>query len=87
MKEQTTATNVPTDDIIIDPILEIRFGEAWVPADKDIWEAWTGLRRINGEDYHGPVHPVTHPDRIWTGSRVCPCKTCQAHTEPKLRPN
>lgn len=85
MKQQETS--YPTDDIIIDPILEVQVNGSWVATDKDIWDAWTGLRRINGEEHHGPVHPITRPEKIWSGSRVCPCKTCQAHAEPRYRPN
>ena len=86
MKEQMISM-FPTDDVAANPILEVKVAENWVPADKDIWDAWTGLRRINGEDHHGPVHPISHPDRVWTGSRVCGCKTCQVNVAPAHRPN
>lgn len=77
----------PTDDIASGPILEIEAAGIWIPTDQGIWESWTGLRKINGEDHHGPVVPVLHPDRIYTGHRVCPCRTCQAHVEPRFKPN
>jgi len=78
---------VATDDIITAPILEILIKDSWVMTDEDIWKAWTGLRRVNGEEYHGDVNPISTPEQIWTGSRVCSCKTCQVHVEAKHRPN
>lgn len=78
---------VPTDDIIEEPILQVNVQGIWVATDRDIWEAWTGLRRKNGEDYHGDVHPITTPEATWTGPRVCSCATCQSKTDPKYRPN
>jgi hypothetical protein len=77
----------PTDDIASEPILEIEAAGLWIATDRDIWESWTGLRKVNGEDHHGDVTPVLHPDRIYTGHRVCPCRTCQAHVEPRFKPN
>ncbi len=78
---------VATDDIITTPILEVLVKDSWVATDEDIWKAWTGLRRVNGEEYHGDVNPISTPEKIWTGSRVCSCKTCQVHVEAKHRPN
>ncbi len=93
MKEQGIQTwdsaleNAPTDDIVNEPILEIQVEGLWVMTDKDIWGAWTGMRRRNGVDFHGDVHLLSNPDKVWTGSRCCFCKTCQAHVEAKHRPN
>ena len=76
-----------TDDVATGPILEIKFQDVWVVTDPDIWRSWTGFRRLNGEDFHGKVHPMAHPDKIWTGPRVCPCRVCQDNSESKYRPN
>lgn len=76
-----------TDDISSEPILEIQHGESWMVVARDIFESWTGLRRQNGAEFHGDVHPLHMPDRIWTGSRTCNCRTCQAHVEARHRPN
>lgn len=76
-----------TDDVAGQPVLEILYENAWILAPEDIWESWTGLRRKNGEDFHGDVRPLKEPTKIWTGSRVCSCRTCQTHTEAKYRPN
>lgn len=76
-----------TDDVATGPILEIKFQDAWVVTDPDIWGSWTGFRRINGEEHHGSVRPLAHPDKVWTGPRVCPCRVCQENTEVKYRPN
>jgi hypothetical protein len=78
---------IPTDDIIQEPILEIQVSGRWLVTDHDIWDAWTGLRRRNGEEFHGDVHLLSHPEETWTGSRVCSCRTCQVHVEAKYRPN
>lgn len=90
-EELTSATRsfgqIPTDDVMSDPLLEVYAQGVWVVTERDIWDAWTGLRKRNGEDYHGDVHPISSPTNIWTGPRVCSCRTCQSHTDPKFRPN
>lgn len=85
--KELTPPPVATDDILTTPILEVLINESWVATDEDIWKAWTGLRKINGEDYHGDVHPLAAPEQIWTGPRVCGCRKCQVNVEAKHRPN
>lgn len=77
----------PLTDVVSGPVLEIELNGFWLVAEQDVWDAWTGLRKRNGEDFHGDVHPITAPTQVWTGSRVCPCRVCQAHVEAKYRPN
>lgn len=59
----------------------------WITAvSRDEWSAWTGRRRWNGVEYHGPVTYLgtTNPYR---GPRVCSCPRCQSTVEAPLRPN
>ena len=56
-----------------------------VPTD-DIFRSWTGERRINGDEHHGPVYALGS-DVPYTGSRVCGCSECQSHVEPRFRKN
>ena len=75
----------PTDDVATDDVREIDFHGKWILAEEDIFRSWTGLRRINGSDHHGPVQYME--GGLYTGSRVCGCRTCQEHVEPKFRKN
>ena len=73
----------PTDTIG-SPVLEVAVAETYVPVGPEVFGAWTGIRRINGEEFHGPVHHIgtTIP---YTGARTCPCSTCQSTVAPQLR--
>jgi len=75
-----------TDDVAAEPILEILYGESWIMTTQDIWDSWTGLRRLNGQDHHGSVSYLGSGG-TYTGRRTCPCTVCQSHTEAKYRPN
>lgn len=77
----------PTDDIVEGPILQIMVAGQWILVTDEIWDSWTGLRRKNGEEHHGPIMPLFERDKTYTGGRVCPCKICQASVEGKHRPN
>jgi len=58
----------------------------WVPVAERMWRAWTGPRRVDGEDHHGPVWNLD-TDVLWDGPRDCACPTCAASTRPPLRHN
>jgi len=77
---------IPTDDVIETPILEVLYEGMWVVTDPDIFRSWTGLRRRNGEKYHGEVYNMG-TDILYEGARVCPCSVCQGHVKPTLRYN
>jgi hypothetical protein len=83
--EKTLLGSRPTDDIATEDLREISYDGKWILAEEDIFRSWTGLRRINGEDHHGPVQYME--GGLYRGSRVCGCKTCQEHVEPRLRKN
>lgn len=36
--------------------LEIKVGSAWAEVDEWIFRSWSGSRRVNGEDFSGPVY-------------------------------
>lgn len=77
-------------DEITGPVYEIQFAEKWYPVREKLWNSWTGLRRKNGMDHHGPVKPLDTPPEsklMFNGARVCGCSTCQATVDPKLRKN
>ena len=77
---------VPTDDIATEPITEVKVGPSWIEVTDDIFRSWTGERRINGDEHHGPVYALGS-DVPYTGSRVCGCSECQSHVEPRFRKN
>lgn len=75
-----------TDDVASGPLLEILFEGTWILAEDDVFGCWTGLRRKNGEEIHGPIYPLGGKT-FYTGARVCGCKACQEHVEAKLKKN
>lgn len=80
------AVLVPTDDIAGEPLLEVKVGSSWVETPDDVFRAWTGERRINGDEYHGPVFAFG-TEVPYGGSRVCACRECEASVEPRNRKN
>jgi hypothetical protein len=80
----------PGRDEATGPVLEILSGRRWFAVDRRLWDGWTGLRRVNGVDHHGPItyldSPVSNP-KPYTGSRSCGCRVCEASVPPSLRKN
>lgn len=67
------------------PLLEVAVEDGqYFATEEFIWDSWTGPRRRNGEDYHGPVY-YTGTRATYTGKRVCPCTTCSEATLPHLK--
>jgi len=58
----------------------------WYPADEDTWRSWTGLRRRDGEEHHGPIY-VRGTTSVWDGRRDCACPRCSETVTPALRHN
>ena len=83
------ANPLPTDEIIPHVGLEVNIAaEEWIPATKVLWRSWTGLRKVWGMEYHGPVYNIDRDDSVpFSGKRVCGCKICQEHVSPELKPN
>ena len=76
----------PSDTLATEPLLEVCVSDNWIPAPRDMFDAWTGQRRINGEPHHGPVYHIGS-STLYTGMRLCPCTTCQGTAAPHLRYN
>ena len=76
----------PTDDVASEAVLEVMYDGVWLLATPEFWNSWTGLRRRNGYDHHGPVRHLD-ADSLWQGARVCPCATCQSGVAPQFRYN
>ena len=68
------------------PIYEVGIDAAYTPTTHDVFSAWTGPRRIDGTDYHGPVYHLGTTSQ-YTGPRTCSCSTCQATVAPADRLN
>ena len=77
---------VPTDDVAGEPLMEVQVNAAWVVTDEEIFKSWTGPRRINGDEYHGPVYALG-TSTVYTGARVCACSTCQSSVAARDRKN
>jgi len=74
-----------TDDISQQDLLEVKMGTTWVLVESDIFGSWTGLRRVNGVEHHGPVTYIE--GGLYRGTRVCGCGLCEVHVEPKFKKN
>lgn len=77
------------DDSIGDVVYQVKYGEDWIETTETIFRSWTGLRRINGDDHHGPVYNFGTDESIapYTGIRTCGCLVCQTHVEAKYKKN
>lgn len=77
------------DDSVGNEVLQVMIENEWVEVTETVFRSWTGFRRINGEDHHGPVYGFEspHDSSPFDGKRACGCNTCQAHVSPKLKVN
>ncbi len=77
------------DDSVGSTVYQVNHGEEWVEVTEAIFRSWTGLRRVDGEEYHGPIYNFgAHGDStIYSGTRACFCGACQETVEPKLKTN
>jgi hypothetical protein len=67
--------------------LEIYLEDKWVSVDERLWRAYTGFRRIDGTEYHGPIYGYD-TRAIWTKiRRDCPCNKCQSLIAGEFRLN
>ena len=77
------------DTLATDPTWEVGISTlqpstVWLATNETSWRSWTGPRRRNGEDHHGPVF-ARDGDAVYTGLRECSCSTCQATVTASLR--
>lgn len=72
------------------PVREILTGDRWFVVDSLLWEGWTGLRRLNGVEHHGPIKYLDSPigsPIMYSGKRTCGCRVCEVSVPPSLRKN
>lgn len=60
---------------------EVLVNDCWYAVDKDAFELYYGRRRVDGEEFHGPVllnshYLYTKKKEYFDGQRACPCQTC-----------
>lgn len=77
----------PTDEIRSGPVLQIDVKGAWTEVTRDVWNAWTGRRMLDGEEFHGPVFGFGTTQVARDVHRMCACKTCQDSINPVKRYN
>lgn len=84
-----TAEDIVPDAPLPATGLQVHDGDTWMPATREVWRSWTGLRAVWGQPWHGPVYAMSSKDDTvpWDGPRVCRCSACQAHVSPPDRPN
>lgn len=75
-----------TDNIATEPVLQVLYHDTWVAVDEETFDSWTGLRRKNGEDYHGAIR-VFGSNVKYTGVRSCGCRVCEQDVSPKFKMN
>lgn len=76
------------DDSPGEKVLQVKLSDSWVEVTDSIFRSWTGDRRINGEDFHGPVYNFKdESNKVYTGFRSCGCKVCQENVEPVFKMN
>lgn len=74
------------DTMMTGDLLEISSSGNIISVDKTLWNAWTGRRYINGDEFHGPVFMIK-TETPFTGNRVCICASCQPNIASEFRPN
>ena len=80
------ARPLPPTDTIQPTLYEVGLGSHFTPTTPDVFAAWTGPRRLNGEDHHGPIYNLG-TQVPYDGPRHCPCHTCEAGASPIHRKN
>lgn len=78
-----------SDTLAAEPALEVgiatlRGTTEWLATTEAVWTSWTGLRRRDGEEWHGPVYGMDGGG-LYDGPRGCPCGACQGTARPELR--
>lgn len=87
--ELTARYSLPTgDDDVAAPrrVFEVCLDDSWTVTTQEIFTAWTGRRRFDGVEYHGPVYHLG-TGSMYRGARVCPCPVCETSVEPQLKKN
>jgi hypothetical protein len=79
-------TDPTLDSLLPNPIYEVALDNIYIKTSHDVFLTWTGLRRLNGQDYHGHVFnfDTTTP---YNGPRHCGCSICETNTHPTAKKN
>lgn len=81
---------VKFDDAVPVTGMDVEVGDGtYIPADKNTWRSWTGLRKLLGQDFHGPVYNFGSPEgsKPYAGFRTCSCSKCQEHVAVAFKYN
>lgn len=75
--EKTTGMEIQTKD------------GSWSHVDRATWRSWTGLRKLLGVPYHGPIFVFGSPEDAppYKGFRECSCSKCQEHVDVAFKYN
>jgi len=79
-------TDPPADAALPTPLYEVGIAETYTQTSPDVFDAWTGPRRLNGQDYHGPVFTLG-ANLPYEGPRHCGCPSCETNTHPTAKKN
>lgn len=74
------------DSLLPNPLYEVALGNTYTTTSHDVFQAWTGPRRLNGQDYHGPIFNLG-TNLPYDGPRHCGCSACETNTHPSAKKN
>ena len=87
-KVMPTYTAQGRDELIPHVGMEVEVNGEWIPAYSELWNAWTGRRRLWNTEYHGPVYAMGgKPGVPYDGKRICSCSECQRHVKSSAKYN
>jgi len=77
------------NDSVGNQVLQVKMDDTWIEVKEEVFRSWTGSRRVNGEEFHGPVYNFGSIDDSipYTGRRECGCSVCQQNVEPVFKMN
>lgn len=80
------ASDPPLDAALPTPYYEVGIGSTFTPTTPEVFDAWTGPRRLNGLDHHGPIFHLG-TDVQYAGPRHCGCPACESGIDPTAKKN
>lgn len=80
------STDPQSDAALPTPYYEVGLNETFISTSPDVFDAWTGPRRLNGQDYHGPIFNLG-TNTPYDGPRHCGCEACESNTHPTVKKN
>jgi len=64
------------------PMLTIKLHSKWVAVDAYIWRSWTGLRRIDQAEHHGPTY-LLGTNKLGSPKQARECLCCYNSQQQK----